>query len=164
MAKNEPGRDPEMVSRTRALNVVFALTSLGLLVVLSLMVWADYDRPWKKYQKEFTTLEQKRTEEQIQQALGKVDAARKAQIEAQLQKGEQEAAQNADAIRKAQAEVDDLHNEWYRVDQDFRFTKAKIDWPLSVTRLMLVNACVTQTMPSRGRSVATNMSDARRRI
>jgi cytochrome c2 len=127
MAKNEPGRDPEMVSRTRALNVVFALTSLGLLVVLSLMVWADYDRPWKKYQKEFTTLEQKRTEEQIQQALGKVDAARKQQIEAQLAKGEQEAAQNADGIRQAEAEVRKLHDEWYRVDQDFRFTKARID-------------------------------------
>ena len=42
--------------------------------------------------------------------------------------------------------------------------KAKIDWPLSVTRLMLLRACVTQTMPSRGSSVATNMSDARRRI
>ena len=42
--KNEPGRDPQMVERTQKLNVVFALTSLGLLVVFSLMVWADYDR------------------------------------------------------------------------------------------------------------------------
>ena len=127
MAKNEPGRDPEMVSRTRALNVVFALTSLGLLIVLSLMVWTDYDRPWKKYQKEFTTLEQKRTEEQIQQAVNSVDAARKQQIEAQLAKGEQEAAQNAEEIRKGEGEVRKLQDEWYRVDQDFRFTKARID-------------------------------------
>ena len=127
MAKNEPGRDPEMVSRTRALNVVFALTSLGLLIVLSLMVWADYDRPWKKYQKEFTTLEQKRTEEQIQQAVNSVDAVRKQQIEAQLAKGEQEAAQNAEEIRKGEGEVRKLQDEWYRVDQDFRFTKARID-------------------------------------
>ena len=44
------------------------------------------------------------------------------------------------------------------------FRKAKIDWPLSVTRLMLVSACVTHTMPSSGSSVAANMSDARRRI
>jgi hypothetical protein len=44
------------------------------------------------------------------------------------------------------------------------FRKAKIDWPLSVTRLTLASACVTQTMPSKGTSVATNMSDARRRI
>src|SRR5262245_34293501 len=122
MAKNEPGRDPEMVSRTRALNVVFALTSLGLLVVLSLMVWADYDRPWKKYQGEFTRMEEKRTEEQIQQVLGKVDAARKQQIEAQLAKGQQEAAAAAAEIGKAEGEVRKIHDEWYRVDQDFRFT------------------------------------------
>src|SRR5262245_39749937 len=125
MAKNEPGRDPEMVSRTRALNLVFALTSIGLLIVLSLMVWADYDRPWKKYQTEFTNLEEKRTEEQIQQALGKVDASRKAQIEAQLAKGQQEAAAAAGEIGKAEGEVRHLHDEWYRVDQNFRFTKAE---------------------------------------
>src|SRR5262245_32260837 len=115
MAKNEPGRDPEMVSRTRSLNVVFALTSLGLLVVLSLMVWVDYARPWKKYQQEFARLEVKRTEEQIQQSLGKVDAARKQQLEAQLQKGEQEAAAHAAEISKAQEEARKLDDEWYRV-------------------------------------------------
>ena len=60
--KNEPGRDPAMVERTQKLNVVFALTSIGLLVVFSLMVWADYDREWKKYQKKFTGLEVQLTE------------------------------------------------------------------------------------------------------
>src|SRR4030095_15582092 len=105
MAKNEPGRDPEMVGRTRALNVVFALTSIGLLVVLSLMVWADYDRPWKKYQHDFADMEKKRTEAQIQQALGKVEATRRTGLEALLAKGQQEAAANAAQIEKAQQEV-----------------------------------------------------------
>src|SRR4030095_16548902 len=127
MAKNEPGRDPEMVGRTRALNVVFALTSIGLLVVLSLMVWADYDRPWKKYQHDFADMEKKRTEDQIQQALGKVDATRRTELEALLAKGQQEAAANAAQIEKAQQEVRKLQDEWYRVDQEFRFTKARID-------------------------------------
>jgi cytochrome c2 len=127
MAKNEPGRDPEMVSRTRALNLVFALTSLGLLMVLSLMVWADYDRPWKKYQNEFTRMEEKRTEEQIQQAESGVDATRRQQIEAQLAKGQQEAAAASAEIGKTEEEVRKLQDEWYRVDQNFRFTKAEID-------------------------------------
>jgi len=82
--KNEPGRDPAMVERTQKLNVVFALTSIGLLVVFSLMVWADYDREWKKYQKKFTGLEVQLTEKQIQDALGKVDAARRAELEQKL--------------------------------------------------------------------------------
>ena len=70
--KAEPGRDPQMASRTRMLNVVFALTSIGLLITFSLMIWYDYARPWKKHQNEFTLLEVKRTELEIQEALGKV--------------------------------------------------------------------------------------------
>ena len=127
MAKNEPGRDPEMVGRTGKLNVVFALTSIGLLIVVSLMVWADYDRPWKKYQTEFASLETKRTEDQIQQTTSRVDAARKQQVEAALQKGEQDAAAHAAEIDKAAGEKRKIDDEWYRVDQDFRFTKARID-------------------------------------
>ena len=53
MARTEPGRDPQMVKRTSALNLVFALSSIGLLVTLALMIWKDYDRAWKGYQKEF---------------------------------------------------------------------------------------------------------------
>jgi cytochrome c2 len=127
MAKNEPGRDPEMVGRTGKLNVVFALTSIALLITVSLMVWADYDRPWKKYQTEFAKLETKRTEDQIQQSDAKVDAARRQQMDAALAKGEQDAAAHAQQIDKAQAEKRKIDDEWYRVDQDFRFTKAKID-------------------------------------
>lgn len=127
MAKNEPGRDPEMVGRTGKLNMVFALTSIALLIVVSLMVWVDYDRPWKKYQTEFATLETKRTEDQIQQSTSKVDGARKQQIEAALAKGEQDAAAQAQEIGKAEDEKQEIDDEWYRVDQDFRFTKARID-------------------------------------
>jgi predicted nucleic acid-binding Zn-ribbon protein len=127
MAKNEPGRDPEMVGRTGKLNVVFALTSIGLLIVLSLMVWVDYDRPWKKYQTEFATLETKRTEDLIQQSTSKVDAARKQQIEAALAKGAQDAAAHTTEIDKAEGEKRTVDDEWYRIDQNFRFTKAKID-------------------------------------
>ena len=42
MAKPEPGRDPQMAERTQKLNVLFAASSLLLLLTLSLMVWADY--------------------------------------------------------------------------------------------------------------------------
>ena len=86
--KLEPGRDAEMASRTRKLNVVFALTSIGLLITFSLMIWYDYDRPWKKHQNEFTLLEVKRTELEIQEALGKVDASKRKALEDQIARGE----------------------------------------------------------------------------
>ncbi len=126
-AKVEPGRDPEMSARTKTLNVVFALTSIGLLIAFSLMVWADYDRPWKKYQIEFNELEVKLTKEQRDAALGKVDAAKAKALEAQLAEGEKQIAAQAGELAKFRAEVERLKGVWYRVDQDFRFTKAKID-------------------------------------
>ena len=77
MAKPEPGRDPEMARRTEKLNLLFALTSIGLLIAFSWMIWADYDREWKKHQIEFNKLEVKLTAAADQQELGKVGADRK---------------------------------------------------------------------------------------
>ena len=126
-AKIEPGRDPEMVQRTQKMNVVFALTSIGLLIAISLMVWADYNREWKAYQTRFNDLEVKLTRQQIEQALGKVDAARRQELDGLIARGREEEAARRAEIAKAQAEVDRLKGRWYSVDQNFRFTKARID-------------------------------------
>ncbi|PYQ11926.1 MAG: hypothetical protein DMF80_20025 [Acidobacteria bacterium] len=126
-AKPEPGRDPEMAERTIKLNLVFALTSIGLLLAFSYMVWDDYNREWKGYQKRFNGLEVKLTQDQVQQALGKVDAARRQQLQAQLAQGEKEIAAHRDEVRKAEQDSSKLDAEWYRTDQEYRFTKADID-------------------------------------
>ena len=39
------------------LNVVFAVSSLFVLVTTVWMVWDDYDREWKDYQRRFVQLE-----------------------------------------------------------------------------------------------------------
>ena len=39
------------------LNVVFAVSSLFVLFTTVWMVWDDYDREWKNYQRDFTALE-----------------------------------------------------------------------------------------------------------
>src|SRR5690348_7824534 len=116
-AKPEPGRDQEMAGRTATLNVVFAVTSIGLLLALSYMIWDDYNRDWKKYQKRFNQLEVKLTEDQIQQALGKVDAARRQQVRAQLVQGEKEIAARRSDVNQAQKDAAKLDADWYRVDQ-----------------------------------------------
>lgn len=126
-AKVEPGRDPQMAERTRTLNTVFALSSLGLLLALSWMVWADYDREWKDYQKAFNRLEVKYTQQQVQEALGAVDAGKLKALEADLARGRQDEARRRDEVRKLQAELREIGGRWYAADQDFRFTKARID-------------------------------------
>ena len=126
-AKIEPGRDPEMVERTNKLNVVFALSSIGLLLAFSLMVWADYDREWKKYQGQFNKLEVRLTQQQIDEALGKEGAARRQELESLIARGREEERARRAEIARAQAEVERLNGRWYAVDQNFRFTKARID-------------------------------------
>jgi cytochrome c2 len=127
MAKPEAGRDQKMAERTLKLNVLFALSSIALLITLSLMIWFDYAREWKKYQVAWSDLEQKTTRSQVE-ALDKQVGERLRAIEGELKAGEQQAQQNAAAIREAERELDRLERaEWYGSDQDFRFTKAKID-------------------------------------
>jgi mono/diheme cytochrome c family protein len=126
-SKPEPGRDAGMAVRARKLNVLFALTSIGMLVAFSLMIWDDYDREWKQYQKNFNRLEVKTTKEQAEQALGKMDASRREALQQELAKGKQEAEARRSDIAKAESEAGTLQGRWYGVDQDYRFTKAEID-------------------------------------
>jgi hypothetical protein len=126
MAKPEAGRDPKMAERTLKLNVVFALTSIALLITLSLMIWFDYAREWKKHQVAFNDLEKTQTRTQVE-AVDKQVGERLRAIEGELKQGEQEASQNSGAIREAERELAKLDARWYAADQDFRFTKAKID-------------------------------------
>src|SRR5215510_11979145 len=46
-------RDDERLYGKSALALWFAVSCVVLLVSVGLMVWKDYARPWKRYQKEF---------------------------------------------------------------------------------------------------------------
>src|SRR3954468_6176193 len=125
--KPEPGRDPGMAERARKLNVVFALSSIGMLLVFTVMIWADYDRDWKKYQKAFNKLEVQVTKEQAEKARAQVPTAEQQALQQEMARARQDEAGKRDQIKKAQAERDKLEGEWYATDQDYRFTKAEID-------------------------------------
>ena len=55
------------------LNVVFAASSLFLFLSVIWMVWDDFDREWKKKQREFSQLETQVTQASLQQAGRSVD-------------------------------------------------------------------------------------------
>jgi len=126
-AKPEPGRDPQMAARTQVLNLVFALTSIVLFLTLGWMISADYNREWKRYQKAFVQMDVTRTKQQREEALSKVDQTKTATLQQKLEQSKQELTQNAAEIKKAEKEVSRLQGVWYGVDQNYRFTKAKID-------------------------------------
>ncbi len=127
MAKPEPESDPRLAARTRRLNVLFALSSLGLLLTVVVMVRADYDREWRQYQLEFNRRRVALTQEEIEKAVSPEDARRLSEVEAELARGREAASAKRDEIRKVQAEIDALQGQWYAADQEYRFTKAKLD-------------------------------------
>ena len=47
----------EYLRRMSTLNVLFAISSVGLLAITVWMVYDDYARSWKRYQAEFRRIE-----------------------------------------------------------------------------------------------------------
>ena len=122
----------------RKLHLIFALTSLGLLLVTGIMVAYDYVRGWKWFQLEFNRLQ----EERIQQELkAKDDAATKkrlAELDKEMKEGQVEIAKNRDAYLEAQKVFDEWEGKHYAADQDYRFAKATLDAQRYVAELSVV--------------------------
>ena len=85
------------------LNVVFAASNIFLLISVLWMVWDDYDRDWKNYQRRFVQLETEVTRVGLAAAMADVDAAELARLQ-----GEHVAAELALA---AQQDLAQRHSE-----------------------------------------------------
>jgi mono/diheme cytochrome c family protein len=109
------------------LNVVFAVSSLALFFSSLWMVWHDYDREWKNYQRRFAQLELEVTRQRLEQVERSVDRDRLAQLEARRKQAEQQVAANRAQIDALQRQLQDLEARIYLASQDAQFTKATYD-------------------------------------
>ncbi len=109
------------------LNVIFACSSLVLLLSVLWMVWADYSREWKDYQREFVEMERDRAARQEQEALQAINQTELQRIEAEL--AEAEAALDAEqsALDTLDAEIEDLDRQRTLADIRERELKAIYD-------------------------------------
>jgi cytochrome c2 len=111
----------------RKLNLIFALTSLGLLLATGAMVFYDYVRGWKWFQLEFNRLQQSRIDSEL---TASNDAAMKKQLaefDREMKEGQVEIARNRDQYLEAQKALDHWEGKHYAADQDYRFAKALLD-------------------------------------
>ena len=109
------------------LNVVFAASSLFVLVTTAWMVWDDYDRDWKNYQRQFTRLELEVTRATLAQAEEEVDQARVAELTTQGQAAEQQLATRAAQVAEAESQLVDVDTELFVATQSYQRTKAIYD-------------------------------------
>src|SRR4051812_5555997 len=100
------------------LNVVFAASSVFLLLSVVWMVWDDYDRDWKNTQRRFAQLDLQVTQAQLQQAARAVDKTKLTQLQ------QQEAAAKKN-VSANQQKVDDLQAKMKEVDT--RLFRATLD-------------------------------------
>ncbi|HYM24640.1 MAG TPA: c-type cytochrome [Vicinamibacterales bacterium] len=109
------------------LNVVFAATSLFLLLSVVWMVWDDYDRDWKNTQRHFNNLEIQVTRAQLTAANNAVDRNKLAQLEAQEKAANQSIAANKAKVDDLQGKVKDADTKLFRATLDYNYMKATYD-------------------------------------
>ena len=111
----------------RGLNLIFALSSLGLLLTTGLIVGYDYVRGWKWFQVEFMRMEQQRIQSDLTAAEQNENKQQLAQIDAGMKQNEVDLAEHRRQYLLAQQELDHMEGEHYAADQDYRFAKANLD-------------------------------------
>ena len=109
------------------LNVVFAASSLFVLFSTVWMVWDDYDREWKNYQRQFTQLEMEVARANLAEAALEVDQARVSELTTQREAAEQQLATNGTQVAELEAQLADLDTAVFIATQNFQFTKAHYD-------------------------------------
>src|SRR3954453_8378009 len=109
------------------LNVVFAASSLFLFLSVVWMVWDDFDRDWKKTQRQFSQLEAQVTQLNLQQAGRGVDKSKLAGLEAQEKAAKAKVAANQAKVNDLQDKLKDANNALFRATTAFQTMKATYD-------------------------------------
>jgi len=105
----------------------FAISSLLFFLFTVLMVYLDYARQWKLYQRTFNRMQVDRANQDIQRAGSAFDRAKYDQLAAQVQQAQGQQRQNEAQIDQARKKVDDLNAEFFRFNQYYQFQKATYD-------------------------------------
>src|SRR5688500_31373 len=109
------------------LNLIFALTSLALLLATGAMVFYDYVRGWKWFQLEFNRLQQERIEQELSVANDEETRRRVAELDKEMREGQVEIARRRREYLDAQEVLNAWEGKHYAADQDYRFAKALLD-------------------------------------
>ncbi|HXH05822.1 MAG TPA: c-type cytochrome [Vicinamibacterales bacterium] len=109
------------------LNVVFAASSLLLFFGVLWMVWDDYDREWKDWQRRFAALERQIVQASIRQAERQIDRAKLRDLEQRREAARRRVEAQRDKVEALRERLGDVNARLYRVTQDFQFAKAEYD-------------------------------------
>jgi mono/diheme cytochrome c family protein len=112
------------------LHIVFALSSIAMMLSVVWMIAADHLRPWKQVQREFHRVEEAKLavaeKEKLQEQHARYQA-QIAEIDAKVLKAESLRHERASAIREVDREINKLAGRVELLDTQKRFKKAELD-------------------------------------
>lgn len=117
----------DFVYNVNKLNVIFALSSVALVIITIWMVWDDYDREWKDFQREGMRLEVYKTTKELETIKREVDQDALKEIEVEISKVKESIESQRTPYDEALRTLKKLSGKWYKADQDLRFEKAAYD-------------------------------------
>jgi cytochrome c2/predicted nucleic acid-binding Zn-ribbon protein len=109
------------------MNMVFALSALGLLAVTLWMAFADYAQPWKRLQAEFRSLERQKLQQEAEAERQRLSSEDIAQLNKDIEAEEAKLATQKDEIAKLEDQIKELNDEIYSADAAWRGAKAVVD-------------------------------------
>ena len=110
------------------LNRLFAISTLVFTAVWLIVFVDDYQRPWKKYQKEFRLLEIEKVRKDLLEASTTLENnSDYNQLSEQLLSSEKKLTNRKDELEKIIKELKKLDSELYKNNQLYQFAKADLD-------------------------------------
>ncbi len=118
----------ERAYNSKTLTKVFLWSGLLLLICVFLMVWKDYNRPWKAYQRQFMQLQKEQAIEQVPDVVSDIDVAKFKELYEAKKQAEKDLETHESEISKLNKQSADLDNQIYKVKTvDYQPLKAQID-------------------------------------
>src|SRR5256714_245353 len=121
----------------RRLNLIFAVSSLGLLAVTGAIVMYDYVRGWKWFQYEFMRIQHERLQQELAVAEETQNKTQIADLDRQVRDQETQIARHRQEYVFAQKDLDSWEGRHYAADQDYRFAKARLDAQRYISELSI---------------------------
>lgn len=122
-----PEKRPDRHYDFGRMNMVFALSSLGLLAVTLWMAFADYAQPWKRFQSEFRSLERQKLMTEADAERKRLNETEITQLKKEIEAEEAKLASHRSEIDKLEDQISDLKTAANNADSTWRARKAEVD-------------------------------------
>ena len=117
----------DFVYNVDKLNVVFALSSVALAISVVWMIWADYDREWRTFQRAAVQLDRFKTQVELDAANLAIDQDQLSAVDAEAKAVEAGILARDAELQVVEAELEVIRGQFYIADQNSKFEKAEYD-------------------------------------